>query len=338
MAEETAVAAASPAAVFTQFDGWDADGEPVLLSPPKPAESAPAKAGKEAVDTEADASSSPEHKETQETAGSGKSKTEKRFQELLEKNKTLQRRLEALESKAGEPRPSAETKTAKNEPAQQAQNYADWRKEFKANQWLQKYTADHPGSSYEEGYSALMDHQYEIRRGFETAEQQRAAGLEKVGQTRAKALETYPDFEEVAAPMADKVMALVQNPKVEGVVKRAIMEPDGFHILYALGKDAEIAEKFEKLAIEDPAEAIFLWKSLKAEVRKELKNPAAGEGAESKAEVEPPAATKPRAPKPPSEVGGRGAVTEDTLVSAAKTGDFRAFEAEQTRRALASRR
>jgi len=37
-------------------------------------------------------------------------------------------------------------------------------------------------------------------------------------------------------------------------------------------------------------------------------------------------------------VGGRGAPGEDALISAAKTGDFRTFEAEQTRRALASRR
>lgn len=41
---------------------------------------------------------------------------------------------------------------------------------------------------------------------------------------------------------------------------------------------------------------------------------------------------KPRAPKPPSEVGGRGAATEDAAVSAAKDGNFSAFSTELWRR------
>jgi hypothetical protein len=47
---------------------------------------------------------------------------------------------------------------------------------------------------------------------------------------------------------------------------------------------------------------------------------------------------RPRAPKPPSEVGGRGSGSGDALVAAAKAGDFRAFEKEQWERVRASRR
>lgn len=47
---------------------------------------------------------------------------------------------------------------------------------------------------------------------------------------------------------------------------------------------------------------------------------------------------KPRAPKPPAEVGGRGAVMGDQAVAAAKNGDFRTFEAEMNSRAARSRR
>jgi hypothetical protein len=41
---------------------------------------------------------------------------------------------------------------------------------------------------------------------------------------------------------------------------------------------------------------------------------------------------KPRAPKPPAEVGGRGAASEDAAVSAARNGNFAAFEAEMSRK------
>lgn len=337
MAEETA-AAASSAATFTQFNGWNEDGEPVLNEAPKPAENAAESAtAEEAAQNKADAEASPAGK-TQETrsadSGSGKQKTEKRFQELLEKNKTLQSELEVLKSK---PAAKADTKPGASEEkaAQQPQNYAEWRKDFKPAKWVEKYAADHAGSTYEEAYAAMGDYQYEVRRNFENAEQARNAALEKAGESRAKAQEIYPDFEEVAAPMADKILALVQNPQVDGVLKKAILDPEGYHILYALGKDAKIAEKFQKLATSDPAEAIYLWKTLRLDVRKELEKPAA---AKADADVELPAQRKPLAPKPPSEVGGRGAVTEDTLISAAKTGDFRTFEAEQTRRALARSR
>lgn len=346
MADESAVAA-PPAATVIQFDGWDEDGEPVQSAaakaaaaaekPAKPAESAPAAHGAKPGE-EADADASPAPKKPQESAGSGKSKTEKRFQELLQERNDLKRRLEAAEKP-----PAATTKPGEEKPGDQTlkpqvQNYADWRKEFKPAKWIERYGADHPGATYEDAYAAMADYQYEVRRNFEQVDQARTTALQQVAEVRKQAAERYPDFEEVALPVADKVLALVQDPKVDGVLKRAIMDPDGFHILYALGKDEAVATKFEKLAREDPAEAIFLWKTLKADVRKELARPAGEKKpVAANGEAEIPAQPKPRAPKPPSEVGGRGAVGEDALVSAAKTGDFRTFEAEQTRRALASR-
>jgi hypothetical protein len=41
---------------------------------------------------------------------------------------------------------------------------------------------------------------------------------------------------------------------------------------------------------------------------------------------------KPRAPKPPQEIGGRGAATEDAAIAAARDGNFGAFDAEHKRR------
>jgi hypothetical protein len=51
---------------------------------------------------------------------------------------------------------------------------------------------------------------------------------------------------------------------------------------------------------------------------------------------ENPAPPKTRAPKPPSEVGGRGTQPADTVEAAVRANDFRAFKAEATRRALAT--
>jgi hypothetical protein len=136
--------------------------------------------------------------------------------------------------------------------------------------------------------------------------------IKQVNATRSKAQEIYEDFEEVASPAADVVMRLVRDPNVSDILKRTVFDPDGFHILYALGSDPEISAKFEKMALTDPAEAIYIWKQLKAEAQKHLTSdadePKGGETPEPK---------RTQAPKPPSPVSGASSrafdVSDDSL-------------------------
>lgn len=144
------------------------------------------------------------------------------------------------------------------------------------------------------------------RKEAEKQAQQRATQL------RSEAEETYPDFEAVAAPAADKIMGLINNPNVDGMLKRTLLGPDGFHILYALGKDEALIAKFEKLAISDPAEAIYVWKGLKAEVSK-----VTATDADDAKGGKAPETKKTSAPKPPTPVSGASSrafdVSDDSL-------------------------
>ena len=316
-----------PASGTPEYAEWRLNGTlPERIEKPKPAAPAAADAPQEAS-SEAEPGS--ETGESKQGTKPRKQSTEERFRLLTEHNKELKRQLE----EARRPKPTqADPSPARPSDAslQQPQSYAEWRKDFKPAKWIEKYGADHPGTSYEEGYAAMADWQYEVRRNFEQAEQARSAAMERAAGVRAQASELYADFEEVATPMADKVLALVQDPKVDGTLKRAMLEPEGFHILYALGKDPEIAEKFGKLAIKDPAEAIFLWKSLRAAVREELAKPTPA-NAVNEAEVEPPARRTPEsAAAPPLAIGARGgapASDSERALSKLADGDPKAFAA-----------
>jgi hypothetical protein len=108
-------------------------------------------------------------------------------------------------------------------------------------------------------------------------------------------------------------------------------------LLYTIGGTEASKADFLEACRTNPGKALRVALLMEQEIAKELgtgKGKKAGEG-ETEATPAPP---KPRAPKPPAEVGGRGAPGEDALISAAKAGSFRDFDAEQTRRALASRR
>lgn len=334
MAEETNVAAPSAAAEpkFTQFDGWDDEGTPVVTkkseAPPKRAATAAADASKETVSGSEKTETAPATeagKTTQETRR--KPGAEARIGELSAENKRLKTELE----EAKKPK----TTQADSSPAKPAQTRAETPTRPKPT--LQDKNPDGTPlyKSYEEFNEGVTDWKVEQRMAAYQAEQARGESSRRFTDAMSQAREAYADFDSVAEPMAAQVNELIADAKVDVTLKKALFDKDVVHILYALGKDPDIAEKFGKLARTDPAEAIFVWKSLKASVKKELaKAPAAAEG-ESKT---PPASTKPRAPKPPSEVGGRGAAGEDALISAAKANDFRTFEAEQTRRVLALRR
>lgn len=336
MPDATVAAPAAASTEPTHFDSWDSEGTPIVAkkpdSPqPKPADTATADTSK---GTKTDDAADSAAKKTQEPDGKRRADGgEDRFQKLTRESKTriaqLERELEeARKPKTTQADPSparqtepAQTRGADKEPTPEDKN-ADGTPKFK---------------SYEEYVKAQA--RWEARQEFAAlqAEQARNETSRKFADAVSEARKSYQDFDTVAEPMAKQVNELILDPKVDGTLKKVLFDSDAVHILYALGSDPKLAESFGNLARTDPAEAIYLWKSLKAAVKKELSGTTEPPKA-APAKEEPPAAPKPRAPKPPSEVGGRGASGEDALVSAAKANDFRAFEAEQTRRAMASRR
>lgn len=313
---------------FTQFDSWDHEGNPVVAkTTPKTEESAASASSPAKSDSEPKGKSAaePEAAPKQERKPGDKLSAAEEAARLRKELREAKAELERERSRKPEPKPAESKPEVRAEPSQGRQKpKIDDQVDGKA-----KY------ASYEDFVEDLSDWKAEQRIAAAEANRARNEATQRFQDSVSKAREAYADFDAVAEPMAAKVNELILDPKVDTTLKRVLFDSEAVHILYALGSDPKIAEKFSDLAHNDPAEAIYLWKSLKASVKQELAKPKAEAKTEKEVSPEPP---KPRAPKPPSEVGGRGAQGEDALVAASKANDFRSFEAEQTRRALASRR
>lgn len=320
-------AAETSAQQFTNFDSWDKQGNPVVTEKPAPkTEEAAASAVTAKSDSEPKGKSAAESEAApkQERKPGDKLSAGEELAKLRRELREAKEDLERERSRKPEPKPAEPAKAQpKSEPQYtRPKPTVEDKVDGKA-----KY------ATYEDYVEDLADWKAEQRIVAAEAERGRQQSMEKFSQSVSEARKAYADFDSVAEPMAKTVNELILDPKTDQTLRKTLFDPEAVHILYALGKDPKLAESFGDLARTDPAEAIFLWKSLKASVKQELSKP------EVKAEPkeESPAPPKPRAPKPPSEVGGRGSQSEDALISAAKANDFRAFEAEQRRRALASR-
>lgn len=335
MAEETVVAESSAAteateatAKFTQFDGWDEDGEPVVKKKaPKP-EDAEAAAADTSKETKAEDAARSAAKKTQETHR--KPDAEARIKELTARAKQLEKDLE-------EARKPKETQ-AESSPARQAEAKPEaipgTRSKpvstEKGPDGKPKYT------TYEDFVEDLADWKAEQR----IAAQQREQQIGQQRQTLAKQLEEargrYTDFDSVTKPLIQDLLKPDVPREVFAVLNDSPVLAD---LLYTIGGTAASKADFLDACAGNPGKALRVALLMEQEIVRELGKGKAADKKAGDGETESvPAPTKPRAPKPPSEVGGRGASGEDALISAAKTGDFRSFNAEQTRRAMASRR
>lgn len=334
MIEQTVVAASSAAQepTFTQFDGWDDEGTPVVTKKaetpePKTAESAAADASKEAK-TEKQSEAESEKKPNQETRR--KPDAEARIKELNARAKQLEKDLEEArkpkETKAeSSPARQTETKPAEPEPTRPKPTLAD-----KGSDGQQKY------KSYEDWQDDLTDWKVEQKLAARDREQQVATQRQALGKQLEEARGRYTDFDTVTNPLIQDLMKPGVSREVFAVINESPVLAD---LLYTIGGTEASKADFLDACRNNPGKALRVALLMEQEIAKELgkgkaETKKAGEGA---AETTPEA-PKPRAPKPPTEVGGRGAPGEDASITAAKAGDFRAFEAEQTRRALASRR
>jgi hypothetical protein len=311
---------------------WNRTGDAPKAAP----ESAPDKSATPAV-----ASESATEQDQQKPHLKTKEDTQKRFKDILDENKALQRRVESLER--GKTPETRETKQA-SQPAADVYKPLDENEFFKANPPVGK-----PGhKTYEDFVRAAGRHegQWAAVKAIADENQRRAtAEAQKDLTTRVdEAKKIYPDFD---ARIQPAVQALTGDEAIPFAVKAMINGSPVFeHLLYVLGEPKALAD-LVATSKTNPAAAIRKIVMTESLVMAELEKskgkgaPAkAGDGAERDAngkfvsteKKDAASETKPRAPKPPSEVGGRGTAPGDALRTAAAANDFPAFEAEQNRR------
>lgn len=338
-------AVAEPSAAPVQYDSWDDKGNPIVSAKAEPTpskqDSAPAASEEEKPVTAAESGAAKAQESKAE--GKGKLTAEERIRQLnAEKNSekdradALEARIRALESHPKE--------TSKAEPVKAEAKAAPKLPERPKRPNM----ADFDGSAGKTlaEYETAMDKYTDDLSAFHAAkavseERQRqaeAVQTEKVNSQLTEARKQYSDFDTVAAPI---VKQFQENAEIHVAVRAALgNSPILPHLMYALGGDQTRLTQLVNLSKSDPIEAIKRLGAIEAIVMEELNK--ASKKEEPKAEVKAddkktPEDPKPRAPKPPSEVGGRGTPGEDALVEAARSNRFSDFEAEQWRRVKASR-
>jgi hypothetical protein len=293
-----------------QRSDWRATGK--IPEPSTKQESAPADTSKETTsvaddtatpDAETGKQTTQEHKERKGAPGA-----EARIRELVAKVKEFERK-EAERSKAAEtvtaPAPKQETKTEEpkrlseaeyfeQNPTKEYADYLEYLTDFKVEQKLKAKSAEDAKSE------------------AERKQQEKAQELEKGWKAKVDAaIEAHDDFKDVVTKeFNDKILP---GTVLDGWL---IDSDHGAEIMYHYAKNPdELTALLEKPPF---AQTRILTK---------LEDKLAGEVSTEKKETAPaPQVTK--APKPASEVGGRGTAPEDAAAAAAKDGNYRAYKAE----------
>lgn len=256
-----------------------------------------------------------------------KQSAEERIAELVAENKRLKAAGERSPDPAPKPAARAEAEPVKPVEAPKRPSPFKWtgtQEEYDAA--MDKYDAH---QRQQAAHEALTMH----------AQQQAATDLKtKLDDARAR----YSDADTRITPA---INAIYQDAQIPGAVK-AMLEasPVLVDLMYTLGDEGKLAE-FVHTAKTNPRQALREIIVLEQLIEQELKGgkparQAAEAESEPEAEVkEPVVVPVTRAPKPPSEVGGRGAAPEDSLVAAAHAASkggvarlSRNFKAEADRR------
>lgn len=276
-----------------------------------------------------------------------KEDTDRRFGELLDRLKKAEQRAEAAErGKSSDT--TRDTKQASQPAAETYQPLTE-----------KQFFTDNPKAEYQDYLRAAAKHEakWEVKQEL-AAERQRNAQAE-AAKDLAKQVETaktrYPDLD-MDNRILPAMRAIAEDPQVPFAVKEMINGSPAFmDLVYVLSDKAALADLIQT-AKTNPAAAIrkivLTEQLVMAELAKaktsatddkdKTDDNKGGDGktrdasgkfvSSDKSSDAASDTTKPRAPKPPSEVGGRGTASEDVLATAAKKGDFRSFEAEQNRR------
>jgi hypothetical protein len=269
-AESSAAAAAAPEAAaepkFTEFDGWDEDGTPVVRQKPegaqkKPdgADSATAAGEKKGTDDAADSAA----KKTQEKTR--KPDVEQRFKKLTEDHKAevarLQRELEEARKPKETKADSSTARQTEQKPAEPAATRPKPTFTEKGADGKAKYT------SYEDFVEDLADWKTEQRMAAQERERQTAELNQAVGKRLQEARDRYEDFDTKAKPIFLELMKPDMPPEVIGVLDKSPVLPD---VLYTLGGTEAVKNDFLDACRTDPAKALRVALLVEQEIVKEL--------------------------------------------------------------------
>lgn len=247
-------------------------------------------------------------------------KTGKKAKSADERIAELEATIEKIRKGSGKETPKVESSPTKPEPKQTPQEQPTRPKptaDAKNDDGSDKF------ATYEDYIEDLADWKAEQREAKTQREATRKAqldlGIAKVEEAKTR----YKDFDVMVKPFWDEV---VVNPDINPTIKAMIDDSDYFaDLAYTIGSDPDELAKFKAMPTGKQIRYIALTESLIAE---EL------EGKKVTTE-ETPAKPQTRAPRPPSEAGGRAASPPDAEAAAAAANDFRAFERESTRKYLA---
>lgn len=348
MADVNTAAASSPAlsavepgttTVLTREmkDSWNKGLAPVTEEKPQ-AESAPAiedsssatdASAEEGESAEVETSPAPEAEKPPKQAPPKRDNAESRKAQLNAEIRELLKKRDQIKAEVEPPKtePKAESSTAK--PPAEPQTYADWRKGFNANKWVDEWAKSNPEATYEEAIAAMNDHIDQAREGFRSREQQQREMKREFDARLAEARGRYENFDETAKATAT---VIVTDDAIPMPVKVMLNESEVFpDLLYTIGSKPEEMQKFISMARENPGKALRYIALTESLIREELEAPKDEAKPEKK-----PVETQTKAPKPPAEVGGRANTPQDEELEAVSSGDYRKASAVWRRKAVAS--
>jgi hypothetical protein len=338
-----------------QRDHWNRTGERPL---PKKSDSA---TDKTAVPDSApdgkdkkpavSASESATDKDTQKPNLKTKEDTERRIQELLDRAKRAEERAEAAERKTAPERRESEQKP---QPAPEQYQPLDDKK------WFAEHPTRPDGTKTEYGdfirASARHEAQWEAKQQIAQAiagERQRLAQEAATKEFTAKVDDAKQRYgAEEVGKIFPAIDAVLQDKQIPLAFKAMLNDSDVLvDLMYTLRSDDAAWAELLALAKSNPGLAIRKLVTTEALVQERLKQKAGqpakdtprGEDGKFTApdkkdeKKEAPDKPNPRAPKPVSEVGGRGAASDDPAHAAARSGNFGEFSKVMEQRARASR-
>lgn len=284
---------------------------------PKKQDSAPAKKEAAAPDSAPDKKSSDiasgsEPDSAQKPHLKTKEDSEKRWREILDENKSLKQKNEELERSRSAAR---ETKQV-SQPAAEVYQPLDEKDYFKQN----------PKGTYEDFVRAAARHEakWEVRQEI-AAENQRRAIAEAQTSLKSKieaATKRYPDFQARVQPAVDSIM---DDQQIPHQVKALINDSPAFaDLLYVIGEPTALKDIISTAKTNPNAavrKIVLMEQLIQSELSKtpegktDTKRDENGKFVSEKKEAPAPLS---KAPKPPSEVGGRETAPNDAVETAVK--------------------
>jgi hypothetical protein len=301
-----------PRSGTSDYAEWRLSGK--LPEKPKTADSTTADKPKEATSV-TDPAPEPGKQESRR-----KPDAEARIRELTEENRRTKAELEELrkpkEAKA-DPPPARQPEATRPKP--KVDDQVDGKPKY---------------ASYEDYVEELADWKAEQRIAAQEKERTAKENIAAVKRNADAVAAKYPDFWEKSKPVVEELLKPDVRPEIFAVMNDS---PVLAHLLYVIGGDDATKADFMKTVRENPSKALRLIVSMERDIQAELSKETtqrndSGQFVAKEPEAVPAKRSPETAPKPPIEIGSRGATAKPD--TDADSGDFRAFKRAQDAKQL----